>query len=105
MKCSLKLSKVKVQSYFSISKLTKTSLLTLLFLFSKCQTIIPFRESKLTRLFQSFFLGKGKAAMIVNISQCASVFDETNNVMKFSAVAKQVYCMCKCFKGCFFFMF
>ncbi|XP_065676955.1 kinesin-like protein KIF20B isoform X2 [Hydra vulgaris] len=56
----------------------------------KCQTIIPFRESKLTRLFQSFFLGKGKAAMIVNISQCASVFDETSNVMKFSAVAKQV---------------
>ena len=53
-------------------------------------TIIPFRESKLTRLFQSFFLGKGKASMIVNISQCASVFDETYNVMKFSAIAKQV---------------
>ena len=54
------------------------------------QTIIPFRESKLTRLFQNFFLGKGKASMIVNISQCASVFDETYHVLKFSAVAKQV---------------
>jgi len=52
--------------------------------------IVPFRESKLTRLFQSFFRGKGKASMIVNISQCASVFDETYNVMKFSAVAKQI---------------
>ena len=52
--------------------------------------IVPFRESKLTRLFQSFFRGKGKATMVVNISKCASVFDETNNVMKFSAVAKEV---------------
>ena len=30
--------------------------------------------------------------MIVNISQCASVFDETYNVLKFSAIAKQVLC-------------
>ncbi|XP_061455017.1 kinesin-like protein KIF20A isoform X4 [Rhineura floridana] len=51
---------------------------------------IPFRESKLTRLFQPFFCGKGKACMIVNINQCASTYDETLHVMKFSAVAKQV---------------
>lgn len=51
---------------------------------------IPFRESKLTRLFQPFFCGKGKACMIVNVSQCASTYDETLHVMKFSAVAKQV---------------
>nr|XP_033790550.1 kinesin-like protein KIF20A isoform X2 [Geotrypetes seraphini] len=54
------------------------------------QRYIPFRESKLTRLFQPFFCGKGKACMIVNINQCASTYDETLNVMKFSAVAKQV---------------
>ncbi|KAL7984295.1 hypothetical protein Chor_002865 [Crotalus horridus] len=53
-------------------------------------TYIPFRESKLTRLFQPFFCGKGKACMIVNVSQCASTYDETLHVMKFSAVAKQV---------------
>ena len=53
-------------------------------------TIVPFRESKLTRLFQGYFLGKGKASMIVNISPCASIFDETYNVLKFSSVAKQV---------------
>lgn len=53
-------------------------------------TIVPFRESKLTRLFQSYFHGKGKASMVVNISPCASVFDETYNVLKFSSVAKEV---------------
>ncbi|NWX67701.1 KI20A protein, partial [Alca torda] len=51
---------------------------------------IPFRESKLTRLFQPFFCGKGKACMIVNINQHASTYDETLRVMKFSAIAKQV---------------
>ncbi|XP_019354211.1 kinesin-like protein KIF20A isoform X2 [Alligator mississippiensis] len=51
---------------------------------------VPFRESKLTRLFQPFFCGKGKACMIVNINPCASTYDETLHVMKFSAVAKQV---------------
>ncbi|XP_030612665.1 kinesin-like protein KIF20A isoform X2 [Archocentrus centrarchus] len=51
---------------------------------------IPFRESKLTKLFQAFFCGKGSASMIVNINQCASTYDETLHVMKFSAVAKQV---------------
>ncbi|XP_054141087.1 kinesin-like protein KIF20A [Melozone crissalis] len=51
---------------------------------------IPFRESKLTRLFQPFFCGKGKACMIVNINQHASTYDETLHVMKFSALARQV---------------
>ena len=51
---------------------------------------VPFRESKLTKLFQAFFCGKGSASMIVNINQCASTYDETLHVMKFSAVAKQV---------------
>ncbi|XP_063339311.1 kinesin-like protein KIF20A [Pelmatolapia mariae] len=51
---------------------------------------IPFRESKLTKLFQAFFCGKGRPSMIVNINQCASTYDETLYVMKFSAVAKQV---------------
>ncbi|XP_048250049.1 kinesin-like protein KIF20B isoform X1 [Haliotis rufescens] len=52
--------------------------------------MVPFRDSKLTRLFQNFFSGRGKAAMIVNVNQCASMFDETLNVFKFSAIAKQV---------------
>ena len=28
--------------------------------------------------------------MIVNVNQCASMFDETQHVFKFSAIAKQV---------------
>lgn len=62
--------------------------------FSDCfrnhQQIVPFRESKLTRIFQSFFCGKGKASMIVNVNQNASCFDETYHALKYSAVAKQV---------------
>ncbi|KAK7175658.1 hypothetical protein R3I93_000042 [Phoxinus phoxinus] len=56
----------------------------------RMKSYVPFRESKLTRLFQGMFCGRGRASMIVNINQCASTYDETLHVMKFSAVAKQV---------------
>ena len=52
--------------------------------------MVPFRDSKVTRLLQNFFNGSGRAAMIVNVSQSATIFDETLNVFKFSAIAKQV---------------
>ncbi|KAL3861886.1 hypothetical protein ACJMK2_007900 [Sinanodonta woodiana] len=52
--------------------------------------IIPFRDSKLTRLFQNFFNGTGRAAMIINISQSSSLFDETIHVLKFSAIATKI---------------
>ncbi|XP_013874658.1 kinesin-like protein KIF20B [Austrofundulus limnaeus] len=51
---------------------------------------VPFRESKLTHYLQGFFCGRGKTCMIVNINQCASMYDETVNVLKFSAVAQKV---------------
>nr|XP_055027535.1 kinesin-like protein KIF20B isoform X1 [Misgurnus anguillicaudatus] len=51
---------------------------------------VPFRESKLTHYLQGYFTGRGKACMIVNINQCASMYDETLNVLKFSAVAQKV---------------
>ncbi|EHB02956.1 Kinesin-like protein KIF20B [Heterocephalus glaber] len=57
---------------------------------SKFQQHVPFRESKLTHYFQSFFNGKGKICMIVNISQCLFAYDETLNVLKFSAIAQKV---------------
>ncbi|XP_053441334.1 kinesin-like protein KIF20B isoform X2 [Nycticebus coucang] len=57
---------------------------------SKFQQHVPFRESKLTHYFQSFFNGKGKICMIVNISQCCLAHDETLNVLKFSAIAQKV---------------
>ncbi|XP_052042759.1 kinesin-like protein KIF20B isoform X2 [Apodemus sylvaticus] len=58
---------------------------------SKFQQHVPFRESKLTHYFQSFFTGKGKICMIINISQCGSAYDETLNVLKFSTIAQKVY--------------
>ncbi|XP_009072891.1 PREDICTED: kinesin-like protein KIF20B [Acanthisitta chloris] len=57
---------------------------------SKLQQHIPFRESKLTHFLQGFFSGKGKVFMIVNISLCASAYDETLNVLRFSAIAQKV---------------
>ncbi|GAA5852395.1 hypothetical protein JCM8547_006766 [Rhodosporidiobolus lusitaniae] len=52
--------------------------------------IVPFRHSKLTEMFQSFFIGEGKAVMIVNINPYSTSFDENSHVMKFSAVARGV---------------
>ncbi|XP_019411698.1 PREDICTED: kinesin-like protein KIF20B isoform X1 [Crocodylus porosus] len=57
---------------------------------SKLQQHIPFRESKLTHFLQGFFNGRGKVHMIVNISQHASAYDETLNVLKFSTVAQKI---------------
>ncbi|XP_067408920.1 kinesin-like protein KIF20B [Emydura macquarii macquarii] len=57
---------------------------------SKLQLHIPFRESKLTHFLQGFFSGRGKVYMIVNISQCAAAYDETLNVLKFSAIAQKI---------------
>ncbi|NXB88681.1 KI20B protein, partial [Vidua chalybeata] len=60
---------------------------------SKLQQHIPFRESKLTHFLQGFFSGRGKVYMIVNISKCASAYEETLNVLKFSAIAQKVLVM------------
>lgn len=54
------------------------------------QSIIPFRHSKLTELFQSFFTGDGAVVMIVNINPYSTGFEESANVMRFSAMAKDV---------------
>ncbi|XP_053320160.1 kinesin-like protein KIF20A isoform X2 [Spea bombifrons] len=54
------------------------------------QNMVPFRDSKLTRIFQGFFTGRGRSCMIVNINQCASTYDESLHAMKFSAIASQL---------------
>ncbi|NXC42465.1 KI20A protein, partial [Penelope pileata] len=54
------------------------------------QIVVPFRDSKLTRVFQGFFTGRGRSCMIVNINQCASTYNETLHVAKFSAIASQL---------------
>ena len=58
---------------------------------------MPFRESKLTLLFQNYFVGKGQGlrqgriTMLVNVSNNASVFDETSHVLEFSALTSKVH--------------
>ncbi|XP_040922509.1 kinesin-like protein KIF20A isoform X3 [Toxotes jaculatrix] len=57
---------------------------------AKFQHHVPFRESKLTHFLQFFFCGAGRVSMVVNVNQNASCFDETLNVLKFSALAQKV---------------
>ncbi|XP_049418949.1 kinesin-like protein KIF20B [Epinephelus fuscoguttatus] len=57
---------------------------------AKFQHHIPFRESKLTHFLQFFFCGAGRVTMVVNINQNSACFDETLNVLKFSALAQKV---------------
>lgn len=52
--------------------------------------MVPFRDSKLTRVLQGFFCGRGASCMVVNINPCASIYDETLQALKFSAIATQV---------------
>ncbi|XP_074740190.1 LOW QUALITY PROTEIN: kinesin-like protein KIF20B [Strix uralensis] len=56
----------------------------------RSQQHIPFQESKLTHFLQGFFSAKGKVYVMVNISQCASAYDETLHVLKFSATAQKM---------------
>ena len=52
--------------------------------------VVPFRESKLTRLFKSYFTGQGKSSLIICISQAEYLFDETVHVCKFAHLASKV---------------
>uniref|UniRef100_A0A673I0E1 Kinesin-like protein n=1 Tax=Sinocyclocheilus rhinocerous TaxID=307959 RepID=A0A673I0E1_9TELE len=57
---------------------------------SRPPLVVPFRDSKLTRVLQSFFCGHGRSCMLVNINPCASTYDETLQALKFSAIATQL---------------
>ncbi|XP_077596546.1 kinesin-like protein KIF20A isoform X2 [Stigmatopora nigra] len=57
---------------------------------SRLPEVVPFRDSKLTRVLQGFFCGRGISCMVVNINTCASVYDETLQALKFSAIASQL---------------
>ncbi|XP_030010929.1 kinesin-like protein KIF20A isoform X1 [Sphaeramia orbicularis] len=57
---------------------------------SRPPQVVPFRDSKLTRVLQGFFCGRGISSMVVNINPCASIYDETLQALKFSAIATQL---------------
>ena len=52
--------------------------------------MVPFRHSKLTELFQSYFDGDGRAVMIAAINPYSTSYEENLNVLRFAAVASQV---------------
>ncbi|XP_076650329.1 uncharacterized protein LOC143357680 [Halictus rubicundus] len=56
----------------------------------KIEHVGPFRESKLTRLFQKALSGKEHVALIVNINPLPNLYIETQNVLNFSAIAKKI---------------
>lgn len=56
----------------------------------KTDAIGPFRESKLTRLFQRALSGKEHFALIVNVNPLPNLYAETQNVLNFAAIAKKI---------------
>ncbi|XP_018575548.1 kinesin-like protein subito [Anoplophora glabripennis] len=56
----------------------------------KDNRLIPFRESKLTQLFQKALMGLENIMMIVNINPSRDMFDESQHVLNFSAIAKEI---------------
>lgn len=52
--------------------------------------MIPFRESKLTRLFQRALSGLESISMIVNINPSKDMLEESLHVLNFSAIARDI---------------
>ncbi|XP_030752606.1 kinesin-like protein subito isoform X1 [Sitophilus oryzae] len=50
----------------------------------------PFRESKLTQLFQRALIGKEDIQLMVNVNLSKDMFPETQHTLNFSAMAKEV---------------
>lgn len=99
--CDLAGSERIKKSCSSGERLKETTLInTSLYILGKCikalreknisGSCIPYRESKLTRLFQRALSGYENVAMIVNINPDKNVFEETQHVLNFSAIAKTV---------------
>lgn len=53
--------------------------------------VVPFRHSKLTEALMDYFVGDGRAVMIVNVNPYDTGYDENSHVMKFAALAREVY--------------
>ncbi|EIW67429.1 hypothetical protein TREMEDRAFT_33924 [Tremella mesenterica DSM 1558] len=52
--------------------------------------MVPFRHSKLTEIFQNFFVGDGRAVVMVHVNPYDTGFDENSHVMRFSAIARDI---------------
>ncbi|XP_059485129.1 kinesin-like protein KIF23 isoform X2 [Neocloeon triangulifer] len=52
--------------------------------------MVPFRDSRLTHLFKSFFDGEGKVRMVVCVNPNPNDYEETLHVMKFAEMSQEV---------------
>jgi kinesin family protein 20 len=52
--------------------------------------IVPFRESKLTMLFQEYFMGEENITMITNINPRKEDFEESVRALNYSCIAKEI---------------
>ena len=61
------------------------------------QILPPYRDSKLTYLFMNHLSGKnaGKTAMIVNVNPSIRDYDETQHVLSYATVAREVFISAK----------
>jgi kinesin family protein 20 len=57
------------------------------------QRVVPFRESKITRLFRDPLLGWGTTVMMCNASQDTNDYDETIHALKYASIAKEIKIM------------
>ncbi|TFK41288.1 P-loop containing nucleoside triphosphate hydrolase protein [Crucibulum laeve] len=57
----------------------------------KALGVVPFRHSKLTEALMDYFIGDGRTVMIVNVNPYDTGYDENSHVMKFAALAREVY--------------
>jgi kinesin family protein 20 len=57
---------------------------------NKVAHVVPFRHSKLTRIFQDHFLTGSKMLMIVAVNPHPGDFDEARQALQYGAIAKEV---------------
>lgn len=61
--------------------------------------VVPFRDSKTTRLFKDFFSGWGRTTMIATANPSSVDHDETAHALRFAALAREVRCVSKVNSG------
>lgn len=52
--------------------------------------LVPYRNSVLTSIFRPFFIGRGRTIICCNVNPCATFIGQTNDLLKFSALAQKV---------------
>ncbi|CAF3730563.1 unnamed protein product, partial [Adineta steineri] len=56
---------------------------------AKKQMLVPYRNSVLTSIFRPYFVGRGRTIICCNINPCATFITQTNELMKFCALAQK----------------